>query len=258
MDPRPALATLLVLAPVLLAGCTGTEPEPCSPAGAKMGGDPLCFRSDGWVLQGEVLEAGPDAPVAILTHGLAEGRGTLSPLALDLNRSGVTVLAYDARGHGQSTTFRDETRTVDEFSRVEYWGMPRDVAAARDQVETGDRPLALAGASLGANAVLVHGERAGGVDGLALLSPGLDYRGLETRASAAGYEEPLYMAASEGDDYAHESVRELANETASDEVTVDVVDGTAHGTQLLDGHVGDRVANWTAEALGVANGTSSG
>lgn len=246
---RPLAAALLLLAPALLAGCTGDPAEACTPADARLGGDPLCFRADGWTLQGEVLRAGPDAPAAILVHGLNEGRGSYGDLARELNGSGVTVLAYDLRGHGASTTYLGEHRTADDIGPSEFIGLPRGVAAAREALDTGEAPLAIVGASVGANAALVHADRVGGVDALALLSPGLEYVEIEAKPSAEGYEGALYMAASEGDDYAQSSVRELANASASSNVTVDVVDGEAHGTQLLDGPVGDRVANWTVAGL---------
>lgn len=248
---RPRLAAaLLVLGPALLAGCTGDPDQACTPAGAKLGGDPVCFRSGGWILHGEVLRSGPDSPAAILVHGLNEGRGSYADLARDLNRSGVTVLAYDLRGHGQSTTYQGEHRTVEDLGKSEFVGLPRGVAAARQELAGDDRTLAIVGASVGANAALIHAGRTGGVEALALLSPGLEYLGLTTEDSAASYGNPLYMAASEGDAYARDSVRELANVTASSNVTVDVVEGDAHGTQLLDGPVGDRVRNWTVAALG--------
>lgn len=246
---RPLAAAFLLLAPALLAGCAGGPAGACTPAEARLGGDPVCFQAGGWTLQGEVLRAGPDAPAAILVHGLNEARGSYGDLAHELNRSGVTVLAYDLRGHGASTTYQGEHRTVDDLGRSEFIGLPRGVAAAREELDVGAAPLAVVGASVGANAALVHADRAGGVDALALLSPGLEYLGITTKPSAEGYEGALYMAASEGDDYAARSVRELANASASSNVTVDVVDGSAHGTQLLDGPVGDRVANWTVAGL---------
>lgn len=250
MTPRPSLAAALLLAPAVLAGCAGGPPGPCTPAEPKLGGEALCFRTDGWTLQGEVLRPDADGPAAVLVHGLDEGRGSYGDLARTLNRSGVTVLAYDLRGHGQSTTYQGDHRTVDDMGRPEFIGLPRGVAAAREALGGGDRPLAIVGASLGANAALVHADRVGGVDGLALLSPGLDYLGVATEPSAEGYEAPLYMAAGEDDAYARDSVRELANVSASSNLTVDVVEGPAHGTRLLDGPVGDRVANWTVAALG--------
>jgi hypothetical protein len=74
------------------------------------------------------------------------------------------------------------------------------------------------------------------VSGVALVSPGLDYHGLETLPALARQPaRPLFVAAARGDGYSAHSARVLAESHPQAELVM--VDGSeAHGVSLLAEH----------------------
>jgi pimeloyl-ACP methyl ester carboxylesterase len=112
-------------------------------------------------LRGETAGEGP--PV-VLCHGITATRRYVLHGARALERAGHRVVAYDARGHGES----------DPAPGGEGYGYPRLVADLERVVaaEVGEAPFLLAGHSMGAHTAiayaLAHPER---LAGLALVGP---------------------------------------------------------------------------------------
>ena len=122
----------------------------------------LSVRSGAVVLSGERTGAGP---AAVLLHGLTATRRYVVMGSRSLERSGHTVIAYDARGHGTS-------EPADERG-YNYPSLVADLLAVMEQQGI-DRAL-IAGASMGAHTAarvaLEHPER---VAALALITPAYD------------------------------------------------------------------------------------
>jgi pimeloyl-ACP methyl ester carboxylesterase len=118
---------------------------------------------DGITLAGETQGAGP--PVVLL-HGLTATRRYVVMGSSTLQRSGHTVIAYDARGHGHS----DPAPDAQSYS---YERLAGDVLSVLDAV--GIERALIAGASMGAHTAirvaLMHPER---VAALALITPAYD------------------------------------------------------------------------------------
>ena len=93
-------------------------------------------------------------------------------LAADLVAAGYAVLVVDMRGHGETGGAQDWTLAADDLGRV--W----DAFAALETVD--ESRTAVVGASIGANMALRLGADRADVGAVALLSPGLDYRGVTT------------------------------------------------------------------------------
>ncbi len=121
----------------------------------------LEIRSGGVLLAGEL--SGPDqAPAIVLLHGLTATRRYVVMGSNALQRGGVRVLAYDARGHGHSSAAPER-----EYG---YEHLAADLAAVIG--EAGGEPVILAGASMGAHTALRFAlERPELVRGLALITP---------------------------------------------------------------------------------------
>jgi pimeloyl-ACP methyl ester carboxylesterase len=129
---------------------------------------PLNVAAGGGVtLSGE--QSGEDSasgghPVVLL-HGLTATRRYVVMGSRALQRAGHRVLAYDARGHGQSTPAPDRA--------YRYEDLAGDVLAVLDAV--GIERAVLAGASMGAHTAirfaLEHPER---VAALAIITPAFD------------------------------------------------------------------------------------
>jgi alpha-beta hydrolase superfamily lysophospholipase len=194
----------------------------------------VSFRSsDGAVLAGSFYEpSARPAPAVILVHMLTRTRRDWEPVAMRLASEGIAVLAFDLRGHGESTPAPTEEGGAPP-------AMARDVAAASQFLSSRSDVLrdriGLAGASIGANLALVDAAADPTIRSLVLLSPTLDYRGVRIEASARKYTRPMLLIASRQDAYSWRTVRELTNpkdKAASSRESI-IVEGAAHGTGLF-------------------------
>lgn len=128
-------------------------------------GAPVTVRSfDGTRLHAEVL--GPDdAPTVVLVHGYGLSQHAWHYQRRDL-RDRVRLVCYDQRGHGASS----EAPSGDY--RMSALG--RDLGAVLDATVPPDRPVVVAGHSMGGMTVLSFAdqfpERLGGLAGIALMS----------------------------------------------------------------------------------------
>jgi pimeloyl-ACP methyl ester carboxylesterase len=114
-----------------------------------------------------------EGPAIVLLHGLTATHRYVVMGSRALQRAGYDVLAYDARGHGES----DPAPSPDAYTYADLAG---DLVAVLD--EAGIRQAVLAGASMGAHtAVHVALEHPGRVAGLGLITPAYVPEELEAR-----------------------------------------------------------------------------
>lgn len=230
--------TVLLALLVLAAGCASPgaphqdAPFTCAPvASDRGGGDPVCLvTSDGWILQGAAWNLhAANATTVLLVHGLNEDRHSYDTLANDLAAKGWRVVAFDLRGHGESTRLVGNTsRTWHDFHAGDFLSLHRDLEAAGALAP----PQLVVGASVGANAALAYAAATPGVRAAALLSAGDVYQQIDATGPAASYHGALLFLASQGDAYAASSAKDLsARHPGAHDVAI--VDGGAHGTQLL-------------------------
>jgi len=202
------------------------------------------------------------APMAVLLHMYGEDRSSFTPLVPALHRAGFAVLAVDLRGHGESVepaSLKLRQKVEDRDPRL-FREMDRDVEAAYHWLirrpDVAPARFVLVGASVGASVALDYAARDKSVDGLVLMTPGLEYRGLNSKASARKLvSRPVLMLTAE-----HE--RGAADELAA-EITgakVQIVgqkpaggDSMAlHGTRMLGQVAGveDMIAEFLTAAAG--------
>lgn len=115
----------------------------------------------GVALRGEVV--GEGSPI-VLCHGLTATRRSVVHGSRRLERGGFTVIAYDARGHGES----------DPAPADAGYGYPElaDDLAAVVEDQVGEGPVFLAGHSMGAHTALAFALRdPGRVAGLVAIGP---------------------------------------------------------------------------------------
>ena len=123
--------------------------------------------SDLEVRSGPVTLAGEESgeqrgPPIVLLHGLTATRRYVVMGSNALQRGGMRVLAYDARGHGQSSPAPGR--------EYEYADLVADLAAVVSEAAAGR--VILAGASMGAHTALRFAlEHPAQVAGLALITP---------------------------------------------------------------------------------------
>jgi pimeloyl-ACP methyl ester carboxylesterase len=216
-----------------------------STAGAGAAGRPVTLAStDGTQLAALLYESSNrPAPAVVLVHMFGRSKDDWSSLADRLQDAGLTVLAVDLRGHGQSSGSSQTlgAMTDDVRAAVRWLG-------SRPTVRPG---VAIVGASLGANLAAIAAADDSSVRALGLLSPSLDYRGIRIDASVMRKlsDRPLWLSASTEDPYALRTVKELLAGAATREQRISGV--AAHGTNLLsaDGEINRSLVDWLRRTL---------
>ena len=136
----------------------------------------LTVERDGQRLAGESIG---DGPPIVLLHGITATRRYVVHGSKVLARRGYRQISYDARGHGRS----EPAPGNHGYSFAE---LVADLDAVLD-AEVGDRPLVLAGHSMGAHTAvsyaLSRGER---LAGLVVIGP--TYLGLVNEEALAGWD----------------------------------------------------------------------
>ena len=250
-SPRPLLSLPLGIFLSAASLLSAADPKPI--------GKPVTWTTpDGVRLAG--LFHPPDRPqryVWILLHGLGSNKQEWLDFARRLAERGDGFLIYDARGHGESV-HRAHGGAIDyrEFRTLgvgsEWDGMADDLRSAvgflASRFSLDVRRIAVGGASLGANVALVYAGRRPEVPALLLLSPGLQYAGVEIEEAFRRYgKRPLFMAASPADAYAYESVRRLAAQRNDSNCVVAEGEGAAHGVHMLNEAFTWKLLEWMKE-----------
>jgi pimeloyl-ACP methyl ester carboxylesterase len=225
---------------------TDDMPADCSAAGDGAFGaltETVIFTStaDGLELHGTLFipDTSGSFAVVILLHRYCEDRSEWLldgyPLATTLAEKGFLVLAFDQRGHGLSTDGGAYILCGDpdptEFAKtVTDVGDAVVFLATRPEADLGC--LGIGGSSFGANAALLYGADDPAVDTVVMLSPGLDFMGLEPLPAVAGFEpRPALAIATDGDAYSAQTVTQL--DEAGDHLNGQVYDGSAHGAPIF-------------------------
>ena len=194
----------------------------------------VSFFSDGFTIYGDYYDGGEKA--IILLHMLGSDRSAWGTLSKELNEMGYTILNIDLRGHGKSVG-RGPIRTEwPKFSEDDFYRMTLDVEGAKNLLkERRKKQFAIIGASIGANVALNFASEVP-IDALALLSPGLDYRGVRTEGATQKYSGKVLLVAAEDDAHAAEASREL-EKLGKSEKTMEIFKSGGHGTDLLKNNV---------------------
>jgi pimeloyl-ACP methyl ester carboxylesterase len=164
-----AIVIVLLLGATLAFGAVGlqvhriTHPERQASADGNLGAtlakaEDVTFQaSDKTTIAAWLFKGAAGRPAIVLAHDLGQSKNSLISLAVVLNQSGFTVLAFDFRGHGASggsgsTLGIDESRDV--IGAVDFL-----TSLPAGQVDT--RRIGVYGTGMGAHAaVLAAAERA--------------------------------------------------------------------------------------------------
>lgn len=202
---------------------------------------PVSFQTgDGFVLEGDLTSAADaSAPVAILLHMYRSDRSAWAPLVPELAAAGFTVLAIDQRAHGGSQERRGKRVDVAAVPREEFGKLVRDgvrdVEGALRYLErqglATDRTL-LIGASYGCSVALLSAQELEGIRALVLLSPGINYFGVDVLPAAARFEGPILLVAAEDDRDSAGDARTLAKRHGGDS-DLEIYHSGGHGTRLF-------------------------
>lgn len=196
---------------------------------------------DGFQIIGFVTRtSAPHAGWVILVHQVDADHTEFDRLTRKLVAAGLNTLALDLRGHGDSTVRASgRPRVVDQRSLTPHdWRRTyRDVALAVKFVRAQHGgPVALLGSSIGASAVLYAVARDERLQGqpLVLLSPGLNYRGVDLKEAWAKVQgAPILVVHAAFDGPTVEFRRWVVDKLQDTTTRFLTVDGDAHGSKLL-------------------------
>jgi alpha-beta hydrolase superfamily lysophospholipase len=218
-----------------------------APVGVSAAGRPVTLPSaDGVALAGMLYEAAAKpAPGVVLVHMLSRSKADWVETAEELQNAGVTALAIDLRGHGQSAG-----------SAGDLVAMKQDVTAAITWLSArpGMRPagVGVAGASLGANLALLAAADLPSVRAVAAVSPVLDYRGVRIDVNTLKRigTRPVWLGASSHDPYSLRTLHALAADTSGPR-DQRLSDASAHGTRLFaaDHDLFRNLVDWLRQTL---------
>jgi dienelactone hydrolase len=204
--------------------------------------DEISFQTDdGVTIKANLFlpKGAKPVPAVLLLHQLGSSKSAWNAFAEKLTKNSYAVLALDLRGHGGSTDFSGKERDYKSFTDADYAAVIRDVEAAAKYLKSrkdinGGR-LAVVGASIGANLAFQYAAEDKTVRTVIMLSPGLNYRGLEVLPYTTGFStRALFLITSEGDKYSCESCQKLKQAaTLASPIKLKVYAGTMHGTDLL-------------------------
>lgn len=267
-----ALGAILLLSSCDCAGNDPTEapdpgespPAPEEPPAAQPSAEeaePVTFRTpDGVTIHGSLRSsADPAGPAVILVHQLGATRGEWAPIVERLSAApGLTTLAIDMRGHGESLEAEGAELSWHDFDNEQWAMIVEDVRAAiafiRDRYDVPPSRIALVGSSIGSSAILLAAVDEPGAVALVAISPGRAYRGLDaiTPTTELG-DRPFLAIAAEEELPAVEAARDMARIAAAGEL--ELYGGGAHGLAILETspQMADRVDAFLRQALGVGS-----
>lgn len=169
----------------------------------------------------------------VLVHMMPATRQSWRELGARLQESGYHALAIDLRGHGESGggDYR-------QFSEAEHQASIHDLeAAAKFLQDKGVISLVFAGASIGANLALQYLAQNPETKAAVLLSPGVDYHGIEIEPLAKQISEKqkiLFVGAEDDAGTMGGSCEEIA-ELLQAQSKICYPEG-GHGTNLFQSH----------------------
>jgi len=221
--------SLMMIFALVLVSCAPQEaqtPEPAEQKEDVMEQPERLTTEDGQSIAYSYFEGGTKG--AILLHQLSMDRHTYDSFAPKLVESGFAVVSIDVRGHGESSG------DWQKFSERDFNNIVLDVKAAKQflakqGIDTSQ--LLIIGASIGANTVINYAAQDSDVRAVIALSPGLNYRGIDSTQGISGVPANTLLVAAEQDSAAADGVSKLAEQNSA--VETKVYSGNQHGTNMF-------------------------
>ena len=206
------------------------------------------FTPDGYRVYGEYyFISEKKGPTLLLLHILNGDHTDWESYLPLLGKAGVkSILAIDLRGHGGSNIHRisgqaDSIEAVSwrEFADDDFQNVLGNIEIAWDFLKecpsTDTSRIGIMGASIGANYAALFASKHPEVKSLALLSPGVVYRGIRCGKAVESYgRRAVLFAASEGDTYSAGSCAKLKSLSSGTPAHIEIYEEEAHGTRLLE------------------------
>ncbi len=212
---------------IIASGCVSTN----STRGDDMGnGKTIQFDGEGVKLTG-TLWNNPDStkPALILVHQLGRDRHSFDSFAETAFARGYSVLSFDVRGHGES---RPNNLSYLNFKEVDWKKIAGDIQSARNYLNK--EKVLVVGSSIGANSALnFAAANPNSCAGMVLLSPGINYRGIDVSESSKTSRSPMLIGASNEDQYSNESSQTIFSNSQITDKQLLMVENAGHGTDMF-------------------------
>lgn len=200
----------------------------------------------------------PQYPLVILLHPLNGNYMEWGDLPFQLVKNGYAVFAPDLRGHGRSIRYPGKRKQIwRTMTAAEWKAMPKDITsilqffsrATEDYPQVDTRRVALVGANFGANLALnAASQNRSAVKAVVLLSPGMEYKGLNINPAVLYYQNPLMIMAGQEDPYVSNAA-ELMYKWAQGPKSIRIYRAVGQGADMLkaDPSIMQEVVTWLNE-----------
>lgn len=206
------------------AGTPAATPTPGSGPAARVNDEPVAFATtDGVTIRGHLYSTpGPQRKAVIFAHMFPSDQTSWTAFAREVAATGIAALTFDFRGYGETGDSREVPK------------IDRDLSAAVRFLKARDYPqVYLVGASMGGTAALKVAV-AESVAGVVTVSAPVEFQGLDARSDVSNLRLRLLFIASRDDAGAPASAAYFM-QNAPGQRDVQILEGSAHGTDLLKG-----------------------
>lgn len=220
---------ILVIFLVFFCGCVA----PAQLEDDLMNGKTVSFRTKDNVLivGSHWVNENTTKPPVILVHQLGSDRHSFDPFAKKLFAEGYTILSIDMRGHGDSIKRGETAVSFTQFTENDWKQLPQDINAAALFLKA-NNPF-IVGASIGSNATLQYAAEHPSVSGIVLLSPGINYRGVDVTIATKKNTVSTLIIASKEDSYSANSSQSIFSTLAISDKKLLLVENAGHGTNMF-------------------------
>lgn len=205
------------------------------------GAQPISLRAaDGVSLRASVQSPQGAKRGVVMVHMDGRSSADWASLADRLARGGISTVAPDLRGHGESG------------GSVDYASMVQDVSASVAWLRAqGVEQVVCLGAELGANLCLAAAVQDAAISSVAMLSPQLNHKGLVAPKSMQGYTDRPAMIVVSDDDPGASRCGDILAQLAGERAQVVVLAAAGTGTRMLSRDPGleGRLVAWLSGAV---------
>lgn len=206
---------------------------------------------DGVSIAADYYDAGKDR-YAILLHMMPADKSSWKAFAQKLQALGISSIAIDERGHGESRGGPDGYK---EFTDAEQAAKIKDVRAAWAELQKRGATMektAIIGGSIGANLAIRYLVENGRFPIGVALSPGIDYRSVTTDDAIVQLTpgQMVLLVASDDDPTSAMTVKKLHDLNPTQTELIEK-SGIGHATTMLenDSELFESVADWVNERI---------
>ncbi len=185
--------------------------------------------SDGVKIAADFYDSNSTSGV-LLVHMMPAAKESWNAFAQQLQKNNFKALAIDLRGHGKSefgpNGFLD-------FTDAEHQKGIKDVEAGIKFLrEQGAGKISIVGASIGANLALQFADK-NEIASVVLLSPGLNYRGVDVSEISSPATKNIFLVASKDDEYSAESSQQIFQNLTISGKKIKIYERAGHGTNMF-------------------------